>query len=77
LNPLNPQHSTSPIALKRGIQRDKARLGGELATKKRYLERYHKASLMYIKDCMPISKSQVIVHNNDFYFPELMLLKNS
>ena len=65
------------IALKRGIQRDKARLGGELATKQRYLVRYHKASIMYINDCMPISKAQVIVSNNDFNFPEMMLLKNS
>ncbi|MBO3464211.1 nucleoside/nucleotide kinase family protein [Aetokthonos hydrillicola] len=60
------------IALKRGIQRDQARLGGELSTEKRYLERYHKASKMYINDCHPISKAQVIVNNNDINFPELI-----
>lgn len=46
------------IALERGIQRDGARLGGEVATRKRYVERYHKASAMYLNNCHPISKAQ-------------------
>ncbi|MBD2514751.1 hypothetical protein H6G93_06960 [Nostoc sp. FACHB-973] len=50
-------HTDFEIALNRGIQRDQARLGGELETKKRYLERYHKASMMYINDCNLMSKA--------------------
>jgi uridine kinase len=68
-------HTDFEIALKRGIKRDQARLGGESATEKRYLERYHKASMIYINDCNPMSKAQLIVNNNNFNAPDLTLSK--
>ncbi|MDF5733757.1 MAG: hypothetical protein PUP92_38745 [Rhizonema sp. PD38] len=68
-------HTDFEIALKRGVQRDKTRLGGESATEKRYLERYHKASAVYLNNCHPISKAQAVVNNNDINEPELKLLE--
>jgi len=70
-------HTDFKIALNRGIQRDQARLGGESATKNRYLERYHKASMMYIDDCNPMSKAHIIINNNNLNAPDLELQTDS
>lgn len=54
------------IAMERGIERDKQLLGGYESTKEKFLNRYHKASQMYLAENEPEKIADVIIDNSDF-----------
>lgn len=60
-------------AMERGVQRDKAALGGFDQAKEKYLKRYHKASKMYITSNNPETFADIIIDNSDYF--ELKILK--
>ena len=62
-------------AMKRGIERDKERLGGFEATKEKFEKRYHKASKIYLNENKPEGKSDIIFDNSDF--ENLKLIKQT
>lgn len=51
-------------ALRRGITRDAAQFGGRAEAAKRYADRYHAASRMYIDEIDPIRTSDVIIDDH-------------
>ncbi len=61
------------IAQKRGIERDKLVLGGYESTKEKYLNRYHRASTIYIQENDPEACSDILIDNSDFQ--DLKVLK--
>lgn len=57
------------IARQRGVVRDAEALGGkEIATQK-FLNRYHKASQLYILECQPERNADIIIDNSQFDQP--------
>lgn len=54
------------IAMERGIERDKQLLGGYESTKEKFLNRYHKASQMYLTENEPEKIADIIIDNSDF-----------
>lgn len=59
-------HVEFEVALERGIQRDKESLGGEASTRKKYLNRYHAASLIYMEEVKPQKLADFMIDNTDF-----------
>ncbi len=62
------------IARSRGIARDQHALGGFTQTEKKYKERYHKASEIYLKENEPEKIADLIIDNSNF--EDLILLKD-
>ncbi len=58
-------------ALRRGITRDAAQFGGQAEAAKRYADRYHAASRMYIDEIDPVRTADVIIDNDDPSSPRL------
>lgn len=54
------------VAMNRGIERDKASLGGFDLTKEKYEKRYHKASQIYLTENEPENLADIIIDNSDF-----------
>jgi uridine kinase len=54
------------VALQRGIERDAAIFGDVEQAKEKYKNRYHLASAMYIHECAPETKADIIINNTDF-----------
>ena len=59
-------------ALSRGVQRDAQKLGGEDAARSKFLNRYHKASQIYIDENDPESLADLIIEMTDFDAPEIV-----
>ncbi len=62
-------------ALLRGVNRDSELLGGLKATKKKYDNRYHKASKIYIDENKPEEQADIIIDNTEF--EDLRIIKNT
>ncbi|MTI32108.1 hypothetical protein [Xanthovirga aplysinae] len=62
-------------ALERGVNRDMERLGGYEATKDKFKNRYHRASMLYILEVKPEEFADIIVNNTDF--KNLKLIENT
>lgn len=54
------------IAIQRGILRDEKSLGGLEKAKQKFINRYHLASKIYIENCDPMSKADLVIDNTDF-----------
>lgn len=61
-------------AMRRGIARDSAMLGGDAIALRKYQQRYHKASQIYITENKPEELADIVIDNTDFN--NLILLKN-
>jgi uridine kinase len=59
------------VARARGVKRDSPNLGGEAATEQKYLQRYHKASEVYLREVNPAGLAQAIVKNNNVEAPQI------
>ncbi len=64
------------VAMKRGVHRDREVLGGEEATEKKFLERYHAASKIYLEACQPKEQADWIIDVNDFENYQLLKTKH-
>ena len=53
-------------AFLRGMKRDVNLLGGLIATKEKYNNRYHKASKIYINENYPEEQADIIIDNTEF-----------
>jgi uridine kinase len=62
-------------ARKRGVLRDMDKLGGQDLTENKYLNRYHAASEIYIKENNPESLADIIIDYTDFDKPKIILQK--
>lgn len=58
-------------ALRRGIARDAEQFGGHAEAAKRYADRYHAASHIYIDEISPARTADVIIDNDDPSTPRL------
>ncbi|MGL1887421.1 MAG: hypothetical protein OCD76_12980 [Reichenbachiella sp.] len=61
------------IALNRGVERDKSKLGGVDKTKEKFEKRYHEASKMYLNENNPENLADIVIDNSDF--ESLVILK--
>jgi uridine kinase len=61
------------IALERGSIREQHALGGLERAKSIFRERYHPASLMYLKECEPTKYADIIILNNNLNEPGLIV----
>lgn len=55
----------------RGVQRDRALLGGEAAARRLYAQRYGPAYDLYVAACAPEATADVLIVNEDVRAPEL------
>lgn len=58
-------------ALRRGLDRDAALLGGRTEAERRYAQRYHAASHMYIEEIDPFHAADFVIDNDDPSNPQL------
>jgi uridine kinase len=58
-------------SLARGLQRDSYRLGGEAATRERYLKRYLPGQKLYLSSVNPDRLADLVIENDDVEAPVL------
>lgn len=58
-------------ALQRGIDRDAAQFGGRTEAERRYVQRYHAASRMYIDEINPAQTADFVIDNDEPSKPAL------
>lgn len=59
-------------AIERAVTRDRLRMGGEVEARRRYEKRYHAGQRVYISECDPASRADVIVRNDDRTEPTIV-----
>ena len=62
-------------AIGRGVRRDSVALGGEAEARRRYETRYYPGQRLYLHECDPINRVDVIVDNEDPVAPTLVWCK--
>jgi uridine kinase len=59
------------VSLDRGVVRDAEHFGGEDGARERYLQRYIPGQEIYLREVVPRSKANVIIHNEEPHSPRV------
>lgn len=63
-------------ALRRGIRRDAAALGGDTAAAEMYRHRYHAAFERYVRECAPEASADIVIDNTDYDTPDIVTIRH-
>jgi len=63
-------------AMRRGVRRDAAALGGDIAAAELYRNRYHAAFERYVRECAPEASADIVIDNTDYDRPDIVTIRH-